>query len=60
MLKMNTIADKAQLKVEKQVRLELELVRDYRNSIDLMLQNGELYFQDDRVKAFNIQRRKTA
>ena len=57
---MNTIADKAQLKVEKQVRLELELVRDYRNSIDLMLQNGELYFQDDRVKAFNIQRRKTA
>ena len=57
---MNTIADKAQLKVEKQVRLELELVRDYRNSIDLMLQNGELYFQDDRVNAFNIQRRKTA
>ncbi|MCJ8339497.1 MAG: hypothetical protein MJK10_13590 [Pseudomonadales bacterium] len=57
---MNTIADKAQLPVEKQVRLELELVREYRNSIDLMLQNGELYFQDDRVKAFNIQRRKTA
>ncbi|MCJ8297726.1 MAG: hypothetical protein MJK13_02165 [Pseudomonadales bacterium] len=57
---MNTTDDKAQLHVEEQARLERESVREYRNSIDLMLQNGELYFQDDRGKAFNIQQRKTA
>ena len=57
---MNQIDVKSQLHVEKQAKLQLGLVDEYRSSINAMLRNGELCFKHDIVKSLHNLPRKIA